>query len=103
MIAYYIHWNYPATADDALYYSGEDDKHFFHHKENAIKYAIEALDHWNKANMEYDILCRKLSDEGHLTNEEELRLYALETSYCLGDVPDSYKIKQREIEFEDEP
>ena len=31
MIAHYIHWHYPASADDANYYAGRDDDKLFHH------------------------------------------------------------------------
>ena len=37
MIAYYVHWIYPPTADDELFYGGIDDEKLFHHQENAEK------------------------------------------------------------------
>ena len=43
MKAYYIHWSYPPSADDAEYYAGVDDSRFFHHKENAEAVAEKEL------------------------------------------------------------
>ena len=44
MIAYYVHWHYPSTADNELFYGGEDDDKLFYHKENAEKYAKDKMD-----------------------------------------------------------
>ena len=73
MIAYYVHWIYPPTADDELFYGGIDDEKLFHHSENAEKYAKEQMSEWNNdVNFEYN------------------------------DLPCDYSIRNRNIEFEDD-
>lgn len=49
MKAYYIHWSYPAIADDAYFYGGEDDDKLFHKKENAEKYMEKKLQEFRLA------------------------------------------------------
>lgn len=107
MKAFYIHWNYPATADDAPYYSGTDDDKFFHHKENAVNYAEKRLKDYLKYT-DYDRYC-EIEDKSrgewygehcpYLSSEEEdyyhnFRIYS--------DSPISYNVYEREITFEDE-
>lgn len=97
MIAYYIKWVYPATADDSLFYGGMTDDKLFHHKENAIAYAKnylkDILDKQNKATTLYD----KISNGEELTDEENDL-----SRYLFGDYPFDYIVKKRDIVFEDE-
>lgn len=73
MKAYYIHWSYPPSADDAAYYAGNDDQRLFHHKENAETIAKKELE----------------------TRHGEF------FDGCF-DEPDGYCICERDITFEDE-
>ena len=107
MKAYYIHWNYPSTADDALYYSGTDDDKLFHHKENAISYAEKRMEEYLEYS-DYGKYCEIESKSkgewygGHcpyLSPEEED--YYHNFSWC-NDNPTSYRVYEREITFEDE-
>ena len=106
MKAYYIHWSYPASADDQLYYSGEDDERLFHHEENAINKAKEIMAEIQKDIARYKELCNKAGKEwygGHcpyLSPEEEAEYYNLR--YTLDESPTSYTIYVRNIIFEDE-
>lgn len=106
MKAYYIHWNYGSSADDQLFYGGEDDSRLFHHKENAIKCADISLESFRKYS-DYDEYCAIVSKskgewyDGHcpyLTPEEEDYYH----NFYSPDVPDSYTILERDIVFEDE-
>ena len=100
MIAYYVHWCYPATADDANYFGGQNDDKLFHHEENAEKYAKNKLNQIYNDNDRFNELNDKYEDEG-LTLEEEVEWGKLATRLC-GDLPNDYKIRKREIKFEDE-
>ena len=71
MIAYYVHWHYPPTADDANYYAGRDDDKLFHHKENAEKYAKDKIHEWNKASARFDYLEIQDNDCGLNPEEQE--------------------------------
>ena len=73
MIAYYIHWSYPPSADDVYYYGGTDDDRLYHHKENAEQVAKEELS--NRRGRYFD--------------------------GCF-DEPDDYTICERDIHFKDE-
>lgn len=99
MKAYYVHWHYPASADDANYYAGKDDDKFFHHKENAEKYAKEQLQQWQNDEKRFYELDSKDNEEG-LTSEEQEEWHKL-ASIIYGDLPCDYTIKEREIKFED--
>lgn len=99
MIAYYVHWIYPPTADDANYYVGRDDYKLFHHKENAEKYAKEQLKQWQKDENRFCELDIKYNEEG-LTPEE--REEWCDLIHIYGDLPCDYSIKERDIKFEDE-
>lgn len=100
MIAYYIHWNYPASADDALYYAGKDDKHLFHHKENAEEFAKNKLAEISEKVKRGNELIEKSYDV-NITDEEDEELYNL-FDYVWNDNPESYTIRERDIVFEDE-
>ena len=100
MIAYYIHWHYPASADDANFYAGQDDDKLFHHKENAEKYAKDQINEWNNNSNRFYYLDCKDNEEG-LTSEEQEEWHKL-APICYGDLPCDYAIKEREIKFEDE-
>lgn len=106
MKAYYIHWNYSASADDQLYYSGEDDRRLFHHEENAIKKAEEIMAEIQKDADRHKELCNKARGKwygGHcpyLSEEENIEYYKLR--YTLSESPVSYIIYMRDITFEDE-
>lgn len=97
MIAHYIHWRYPATADNAKYYAGRDDDKLFHHEENAEKYAKEQLKQWQNDEKRFYELDSKNNKEG-LTPKEQEEWRKL----VYGDLPDDYSIRKREIKFEDE-
>lgn len=75
MIAYYIYWTYPPSADDANYYAGNDDNRWFHHKENAEAIAEHELENCTGSFFE---------------------------DCWDGDIPDGYRICERDITFEDE-
>lgn len=100
MIAYYVHWCYPSTADDANYFGGQDSDKFFHHEENAENYAKNELNQIYNDNDRFNELNDKAEDKG-LTLEEEVEWGKLATRLC-GDLPNDYKICKREIKFEDE-
>jgi hypothetical protein len=100
MIAYYVHWYYPPSSDDAVYYSGEEDKKLFHKLENAENYAKNRLNKWYKEQKRFYELSDKDENEG-LTPEERDEWDALAYTFC-GDLPNDYKICKREIKFEDE-
>ena len=106
MKAYYIHWNYSASADDQLYYSGEDDKRLFHHKENAINTAQEYLADLQEKIGRFAELRDKAEGEWYgehspnLSPEEEEEYIKL-AWYYYNDTPVSYTICERIIAFED--
>jgi hypothetical protein len=102
MKAYYIHWNYPSTADDALYYSGIDDEKLFHKKENAQKYMEEKLKDFFEVKGRTEILWDK-KENGTLTKEEDKELQELSETlwYVYADSPCSGTVCEREIIFED--
>ena len=100
MIAYYIHWHYPSTADNELFYGGKDDDKLFHHKENAEKYAKDKMYEWNKASARFDYLGIQDDDFGLTPREREE--YRRLCSLFDGDLPDDYTILHKEIKFEDE-
>lgn len=100
MIAYYIHWSYPASADEELFYYGIDDSKFFHHEENAKKYAEKQLKQWQNDENRFFELEMKDSEKG-LTPEEQEELRKLAPN-IYGDLPNNYTIKEREMIFEDE-
>lgn len=100
MKAYYIHWNYPPSAEDALYYAGKDDNHLFHHKENAETFAEKKLVEIHDKVKKGEELIEKGYNEG-LTDEEDAQLDEL-YNYVYSDNPESYRIYEREIVFEDE-
>lgn len=98
MKAYYIHWSYPASADDQLYYGGDDDRRLFHYKENADKLAQDLMNHYQEMYGRWSELFHKhMAHES--TPEEDEEYYNMQ---CCGDLPSSYTICEREIEFEDE-
>lgn len=98
MIAYYIQWVYPPSADNALFYGGRADDKLFHHKVNAIAYAKnylkDILDKQNKATVIYD----KIYNNNEELTDEENEL----SRYLFGDYPCDYIVKKRDIIFEDE-
>lgn len=100
MIAYYVHWKYPATADIELFYNGVVDEKFFHKEENAIKYAKEQLKQWRENERDFDKLNKKNNEKGlsHKEKEEWAELGLI----CCGYLPNGYTIRKREIKFEDE-
>ena len=98
MIAYYIHWIYDVTCDDANFYGQDDDK-LYHHKENAEKYAEDKINEWNNSNRFY-YLYSKNEDSG-LTPEEQEEYDKL-ANLVYGDLPYDYSIRERDIKFEDE-
>lgn len=100
MIAYYVHWHYPHTADNELFYGGKDDDKLFHHKENAEKYAENKIDEWDKASARFDYL--EIQDNAYGLRPEEREEYRRLCSLFDGDLPDDYTICKREIKFEDE-
>ena len=100
MIAYYIHWHYDNTCDDANFYAGQDDDKLFHHKENAKKYAKDKINEWNNNSNRFYYLDSKDEDSG-LTPEEQEEYDKL-AKLVYGDLPYDYSIRQREIKFEDE-
>ena len=100
MIAYYIHWNYPPTADNSNFYAGRDDDKLFHHKENAEKYAKDKINEWNDNSRRFDYLCNK--EEGYGLSPEEQEEYDKLAPIVYGDIPDDYIIRERDIKFEDE-
>lgn len=98
MKAYYIHWSYPASADDVFYYSGKDDDRLFHHKENAIKCAEDILETYKENTKKAIEIDRKMDECLYTpTPEEHDLLY-----YLYGDIPNDYTICERDIVFEDE-
>lgn len=99
MIAYYIHWHYPFTADNELFYGGENDDKLFHHKENAEKYAKDKINEWNKASSRFEYLNNK--DDYCGLSPEEREEYRRLASLLYGDLPDDYTICERYIKFED--
>ena len=100
MIAYYIHWHYSASADDANFYAGRDDDKLFHHKENAEKYAKDQISEWNDNSNRFYYLDCKDNEEG-LTPEEQEEWRKL-APMVYGDLPNDYTICERDIKFEDE-
>ena len=98
MIAYYVHWIYPPSADDALYYGGSDDEKLFHREENAIAYANKYLKDLNKKVLKASVLSATIDEEGRNPTEEEDKLL----SFLYYDIPSNYSICKRYIEFEDE-
>ena len=98
MIAYYIHWIYPPSADDELYYGGRDDlDNLFHHKENAEKFAKDEINRYREQEKRYDYLNRKDDEEG-LTPEEQDEFTKL-LLYC--DLPTDYIIREKDLNFKD--
>jgi hypothetical protein len=73
MIAYYVHWHYPASADDVNFYCGQDDDKLFHHKENAEKYAKDKINEWNDNCCRFTYLCDKEEEYGLTYEEQEER------------------------------
>lgn len=102
MKAYYIHWDYPTTADDTLYYSGTDDKKLFHHKENAQKYMEEELKDYLEVKGKVKILLDK-QESGIITKEENNELQELVHTllHFYSDSPCTGTVCEREIIFED--
>lgn len=98
MKAYYIHWSYPASADDQLYYGGDDDSRLFHHKENAEKLAQDLMNKYQKMYGRWSELFAK--HMAHDTTPEEDEEYY--NMHCYSDLPCSYIICERDITFEDE-
>ena len=100
MKAYYIHWIYDFTADDANFHAGQDDDKLFHHKENAEKYAKDKINEWNDNSCRFNYLNDKDEEYGLSPEEkEEWRKLAL---IIYGDLPCDYSICERDIKFEDE-
>lgn len=98
MKAYYIHWSYPTTADDSLYYGGDNDDKLFHHKENAEKRAKELIDYYaGKQQRLNELFAKHMAHE--TTPEEDQEYYEL---MCYCDTPNGYTICERDITFEDE-
>lgn len=100
MIAYYVHWNYPTTADNANFYAGQDDDKLFHHKENAEAYAKKELASFEMKLGDFLYLDIKSEQEG--LSEEEENMYDELSNYYYSDIPNSYTIRERDIKFEDE-
>lgn len=100
MKAYYIHWNYSSYADETLCYSGKDDNHLFHHKENAEEFAKNKLaEIFYKVKRGNELIKKSYSVQ--LTDEEDEELDNL-FDYVRNDNPESYIILERDIVFEDE-
>ena len=98
MKAYYIHWSYPTTADDSLYYDGDDDYRLFHHKENAEKIAKESVEHYvEKQKRLGELFAKHMAHE--TTPEEDKEYYDL---IMYSNTPNGYTICERDIVFEDE-
>ena len=100
MIAHYVHWHYPETADDANYYAGRDDDKLFYHKENAEKYAKDKINEWNDNASRFEYLDNKDNEYG--LNPEEQEEWRKLAPLVYGDLPYDYFIKERDIKFEDE-
>lgn len=98
MIAYYVHWIYPPSADDNLYYGGFDDERLFHREENAIAYATNFLKTLNENVLKANALDTVLEEEGRQPTDEEAELLSL----LYYDIPSNYIIYKRDIKFEDE-
>lgn len=100
MKAYYIHWIYPASADDELFYGGKDDEKLFYHKERAQTYALSVLKQIEDAREKLQDVVNKRFNLGiNSLTGEELEKYAEYQS--LHDYPNNYAIHVREITFED--
>lgn len=97
MKAYNIHWNYPATADDDLFYSGKADKYLFHSKVNAEKRAESLLREYIKKQEKIDDLKMRYS-YGKLSQAE---IEEFKSIYTGEDLPYSFTIVDKEIEFGD--
>ena len=100
MIAYYIHWNYPSSADRKLYDYGKDDKHLFHSEYNAGTFAKNKLAEISKNIKRAEYLIDK-HYSSNITDNEKKELNNL-IKYLRNDTPDSYSIRERDIVFEDE-
>jgi len=98
MKVYYIHWSYPATADDQVYYSGSDDDLFFHKRENALKRAEELMEIHDNLVERWKSLDEKKQEDA-LSQGEEEEMYEL--SYEVFDSPNHYIICEKEIKFGD--
>lgn len=100
MIAYYVHWIYPPTADDELFYAGRDDNKLFHEEENAISYANKELKQYQENERRFYELDAKDENEG--LNPEEKDEWTKLAVFSYSDMPYDYAIKERDIKFEDE-
>lgn len=100
MKAYYIHWNYPPSADNTLYHNGKDDEHLFHNRDNAEEFAKNKLAEISKNIDKAEYLIDKHYNS-IILDEEEKELNNL-IAYLCNDNPDSYSICKRDIVFEDE-
>lgn len=98
MIAYYVHWIYPASADDALYYAGYDDEKLFHRESNAMAYANKYLKEVQDKLAEAYKLEATLDEIGRSPTEEEYKILSI----IYEDTPINYSIHKRDIKFEDE-
>lgn len=100
MIAYYVHWIYPPTAEDELFYAGTDDEKLFHKEDNARDYAKKQLKQYQENERRFYELDEKDENEG-LTLEEKEEWTKLAV-FSYSDMPYDYDIRKREIKFEDE-
>ena len=100
MIAYYVHWHYPVTADDELFYAGRDDDKLFHKENNARSYAKKQLKQYRENERRFYELDEKDENEG-LSLEEKEEWTKLSV-FSYSDMPYDYTIREREIKFEDE-
>ena len=100
MIAYYVHWIYPSTANDKLFYVGLDDDKLFHKEENAIVYAKKELKQCQQNERRFYELDEKDENEG--LNPKELEEWTELAVFSYSDIPCDYGIRKREIKFEDE-
>lgn len=100
MIAYYVHWIYPPTADDELFYAGRDDKKLFHEEDNARAYAEKQLKQYQENERRFYELDEKDENEG--LSPEEQEEWANLAVFSYSDMPYDYGIRNRDIKFEDE-
>ena len=100
MIAYYVHWIYPQSADDELFYGGKNDEKLFHEEDNARAYADKQLKQYQENERRFYELDKKDENEG-LSPEEKDEWTKLAV-FSYSDMPYDYGICKREIKFEDE-
>jgi hypothetical protein len=100
MTAYYVHWIYPFTADDELFYAGTDDEKLFHKEDNARVYAEKQLKQYQENERRFYKLDEKDENEG--LSPEEKEEWTKLAVFSYSDMPYDYGIRKRDIKFEDE-